>query len=146
MLVGAGLTLVFAGGALGKFVCGWIGEKAGLVATVVVTEALTAMMIVAVPVLPLGGLLVLLPVLGVALNGTSSVLYGTVPDVATGDVGRAFAIFYSGVIGAAAAAPVAFGALADLVGRPASYRRHDGLRARDDPARAGAGTDARAVR
>ena len=116
-LVGTGLTLVFAGGAFGKFVCGWIGERAGLVATVVVTESLTALMILAVPMLPLSGLLALLPVLGVALNGTSSVLYGTVPDVAKGDVGRAFAIFYTGVIGAAAAAPILFGGLADLTGQ-----------------------------
>ena len=119
-LVGTGLALVFAGGALGKFVCGWIGEKAGLVTTVIVTEALTALMIVVVPVLPLTGLLALLPLLGIALNGTSSVLYGTVPEVAKGDVGRAFAIFYTGVIGAAAVAPVLFGSLADLVGRHAA--------------------------
>ena len=119
-LVGTGLALVFAGGAFGKFVCGWIGERTGLVATVIVTEALTAVLIATVPALPLGGLLVLLPLLGIALNGTSSVLYGTVPDVAKGDVGRAFAIFYSGVIGAAAVAPVVFGGLADLVGQSAT--------------------------
>ncbi len=119
-LVGLGLMLVFAGGAFGKFVCGWIGERAGLVATVVVTEAATALMIVLVPVLPLGALLALLPLLGVALNGTSSVLYGTVPDVAKGDVGRAFAIFYTGVMGAAAVSPMIFGWLADLVGRHAA--------------------------
>ena len=119
-IVGLGLMLVFAGGAFGKFVCGWIGERAGLVATVVVTEAATALMIILVPVLPLGPLLALLPLLGIALNGTSSVLYGTVPDVAKGDVGRAFAIFYTGVMGAAAVSSPLFGGLADLVGRHAA--------------------------
>jgi hypothetical protein len=113
--------MVFVGGAAGKAVCGWISAKAGLVATVVVTETLTAIMIVAVPALPLAGILVLLPVLGVMLNGTSSVLYGTVPDVARGeDVGRAFAIFYTGVIGAAALAPALFGAAADAIGQHAA--------------------------
>ena len=119
-VVGLGLMLVFAGGAFGKFACGWIGERAGLVATVIATEAATALMIVLVPALPLGPLLALLPPLGVALNGTSSVLYGTVPDVAKGDVGRAFAIFYTGVMGAAAVSPVVFGTLAELVGRSAT--------------------------
>ncbi|MCX8255003.1 Major facilitator superfamily MFS_1 [Beijerinckiaceae bacterium RH AL1] len=119
-VVGLGLMLVFAGGACGKFVCGWIGDRAGLVATVIVTEAATAAMIALVPMLPLGPLLALLPPLGVALNGTSSVLYGTVPDVAKGDVGRAFAIFYTGVMGASAVAPAVFGVLADHAGRPAT--------------------------
>ena len=59
-------------------------------------------------------LLVLLPLLGIVLNGTSSVLYGTVPDLAPkGNLGRAFAMFYSGVIGAGALAPIVYGAIAD---------------------------------
>ena len=116
--IGIGLALVFGGGALGKFTCGWLGERVGLVVTVAVTEGLTAVMIFAVPLLPLGFILALLPFLGVALNGTSSVLYGTVPDVTTdGNVSRAFAIFYTGVIGAGALAPIVFGALADHAGR-----------------------------
>ena len=39
----------------------------------------TALPILAVIVLPLVAVVILLPVLGVMLNGTSSVLYGTVP-------------------------------------------------------------------
>ena len=43
----------------------------------------------------------LLPVIGIALNGTSSVLYGSVPDlVAPERRTRAFSIFYTGAIGA----------------------------------------------
>jgi MFS transporter, FSR family, fosmidomycin resistance protein len=58
--------------------------------------------------------LVLLPLLGIVLNGTSSVLYGTVPELAPkGDLGRAFALFYTGVIGAGGLAPIAYGAIAD---------------------------------
>ena len=119
--VGVGLALVFAGGAFGKFTCGWLGERLGMVGTVAVTEGLTAVMVLLVPLLPLGVILPLLPVLGIALNGTSSVLYGTVPDVAKdGDVGRAFALFYTGVIGAGACAPILFGTLADHAGRHAA--------------------------
>jgi hypothetical protein len=52
--------------------------------------------------------------LGIVLNGTSSVLYGTVPELAPrGDAGRAFAAFYTCVIGASGLAPIAYGAVAD---------------------------------
>ena len=45
-------------------------------------------------------------------------LYGTVPDLSgEGEVGRAFAIFYTGVIGAGGLAPIAYGMIADHAGR-----------------------------
>ena len=116
--VGIGLALVFAGGAFGKFACGWVGTRFGLVGAVATTEGATALMILAVPVLPLPALLALLPLLGVALNGTSTVLYGTVPEAARGsDIGHAFALFYTGVIGAGAVAPIGYGLIADVTGR-----------------------------
>jgi dipeptide/tripeptide permease len=68
-------------------------------------------------VLPLVPVLVLLPVVGLMLNGTSSVLYGTVPELApSGRTEQAFAIFYTGTIGAGAIAPILFGMLGDAVG------------------------------
>src|ERR1044072_1891219 len=77
--IGFALTLVFVGGAIGKLVCAWIGARIGVVATVWLTEGLTALGIVALIMLPLEFALVLLPAIGVALNGTSSVLYGSGP-------------------------------------------------------------------
>jgi MFS family permease len=113
-VVGLGLALLFIGGALGKAACGWLGQHLGVVWSVVVTEAATALLITATLLLPLAPMLALLPLLGIVLNGTSSVLYGTVPDLAPkGDVGRAFALFYTGVIGAGGLAPIAYGAIAD---------------------------------
>ena len=79
--VGLALTLVFAGGAAGKLVCAFIGARIGAVATVWLTEAVTALGIVALLPLSLDAALLLLPLVGVALNGTSSVLYGSVPDL-----------------------------------------------------------------
>ncbi|MBD8908038.1 MFS transporter [Methylorubrum zatmanii] len=114
---GLALALVFSGGAFGKAVCGWLGERIGVVRSVVATETATALLVAAILVLPLGGTLALLPLVGLALNGTSSVLYGTVPDLAPrGDVGRAFARFYTAVIGAGGLAPIAYGALGDRAG------------------------------
>ena len=40
--IGLALTLVFAGGAAGKLVCAFIGARIGTVATVWLTEGLTA--------------------------------------------------------------------------------------------------------
>ncbi len=113
-MVGVGLALLFAGGALGKACCGWLGQRLGVVLGVIVTEAATALLILATLAVPLVALLVLLPLLGIVLNGTSSILYGTVPELARkGEAGRAFALFYTGVIGAGGLAPILYGGLAD---------------------------------
>ena len=54
-----------------------------------------------------------------ALNGTSSVLYGTVPElVAAERRQRAFSIFYTGGVGAGALAPVLYGFASDLADVP----------------------------
>ena len=119
--VGLALTLVFAGGAAGKLVCAFIGARIGAVATVWLTETVTALGIVALLPLPLEAALVLLPLVGVALNGTSSVLYGSVPDlVAPARRARAFGIFYTGTIGAGAVSPAIYGLLGDAVGVPSA--------------------------
>ncbi|WP_147081854.1 MFS transporter [Methylobacterium haplocladii] len=116
-MVGLSLALVFAGGALGKAACGWLGARLGVVRSVVATELATALLIAVTIPLPLTATLAVLPVIGVFLNGTSSVLYGTVPELApSGDVGRAFALFYTAVIGSGGLAPIAYGALADRTG------------------------------
>jgi MFS family permease len=115
--VGLALSLVFIGGALGKAACGWLGARMGILATVVVTEAGTAAAILAVLALPLIPSLAALPLLGVMLNGTSSVLYGTVPELVPSDrIERAFAVFYSGTLGSSALAPILYGRLGDIAG------------------------------
>ena len=116
--IGLALALIFAGGAFGKAVCGWLGERVGLLTTVIATELATALLILVCLKVPLPVVLCVLPLLGIMLNGTSSVLYGTVPDFAApGATARAFALFYTGVIGSGALAPIAYGILADSAGR-----------------------------
>jgi FSR family fosmidomycin resistance protein-like MFS transporter len=115
--LGLALALIFIGGACGKAACGWLGAELGLLTTVVGTELGTAAAILAVLALPLGPSLILLPFLGIALNGTSSVLYGTVPELVGSDkVEHAFALFYSGTLGSSALVPVALGRLGDWAG------------------------------
>ena len=117
--IGLALTLVFTGGAAGKLVCGWLGARLGVVKAVFLTEGLTAIGIIALLPLPLFAGLLVLPLIGVALNGTSSVLYGTVPElVAPERRQRAFSVFYTGGIGAGALAPVLYGLVSDLIDVP----------------------------
>lgn len=112
--VGLGLALVFVGGAFGKATCGWLGQRVGVVWSVVATETATAAFIVVTCFTPITAMLVFLPFLGMVLNGTSSVLYGTVPELApNGNTGRAFALFYTAVIGSGGLAPIAYGTIAD---------------------------------
>ena len=115
--IGAALALVFAGGAIGKVVCGFIAERAGVIRTVVLTEVATAVGIGTIVVGPRAlALTVLLP-LGIALNGTSSVLYATVADLVAPDRrSRAYGLYYTLAIGASALAPTAYGVVSDAVG------------------------------
>jgi len=108
---------VFAGGAAGKLVCAFIGARIGVISTVYLTEGLTTLGILALLPLPLEAALVLLPVIGIALNGTSSVLYGSVPELVRPEKRtRAFSIFYTGTIGAGAVAPALYGLIGDALG------------------------------
>jgi len=118
-MIGVALTLIFAGGATGKLACGWLGVKLGVVRATWLTEAMTALGILVLVPLPLYGALAVLPILGIALNGTSSIIYGTVPElVAPEKRQRAFSIFYTGGVGAGALAPIVFGATSDLASVP----------------------------
>ena len=116
---GLALTLLFIGGALGKFLCGVLAEKIGVIPSMTITEAITGLGIFYIYAAPLPALLPFLPFLGVALNGTSSVLYGTVAEfVNPSRVTRAFGLFYTVIISAAAIAPPMCGVISDAKGVP----------------------------
>jgi FSR family fosmidomycin resistance protein-like MFS transporter len=117
--VGGAFALLFAGGAAGKFACGLLAERVGVIRAVVLTEAATAIGIITVVLAPLGVALVVLPLLGIALNGTSSVLYGTVADlVAPERRARAYGLYYTLSVGCSALAPSLYGVVSDSVGVP----------------------------
>jgi FSR family fosmidomycin resistance protein-like MFS transporter len=116
-VIGFALAAVFIGGAAGKFGCGPLGKRFGMLHTVILTEVSTALLILLVLGAPLTVALALMPVLGFMLNGTSSVLYGTVPElVRPHQTARAFALFYTGTIGSGAVTPILYGFAGDIVG------------------------------
>lgn len=115
--MGFALALIFAGGAAGKLVCGLAAERIGILRTVVLTEIATATLILALIALPLTPAMAALPLLGIALNGTSSVLYGTVGDfVERTRQARAYGLFYTLGVGAGAMAPLVYGLVSDALG------------------------------
>ena len=115
--IGFALACIFAGGAAGKLACGLLADRVGILRTVIVTELATAAILIAALLSPLAMVLVLMPLFGIALNGTSSVLYGTVTDFVHADrQARAFGLFYTVGSAAGGASPLAFGALSDWIG------------------------------
>jgi MFS family permease len=115
--IGFALGLIFVGGAAGKLVCGLIAERVGILRTVVLTELATGALIAAIVAAPPLLTTVLLIPLGIALNGTSSVLYGTVAEFVREDrQSRCFGLFYSLGSAAGALAPLLFGVVSDAIG------------------------------
>lgn len=116
-LIGLALALVFTGGAAGKLICGILATRFGILRSVIVTETATAICIWGILTLPLTSALLLAPILGIALNGTSSVLYGSVPELVPEEKrNQAFAFFYTATIGAGAISPALYGIMSDMVG------------------------------
>jgi FSR family fosmidomycin resistance protein-like MFS transporter len=115
--IGLGLSLLFAGGAAGKLVMGWVGARLGVVPSVILTEIATTLLVLALIPLPLTAELALLPLVGLMLNGTSSVLYGTIPEFVSPERRtHAFAVFYTGGSVTGATGPFLFGLLGDHIG------------------------------
>lgn len=117
--VGLALSLVFGGGAFGKFILGMVAARIGVARSIIATEVATAVGIGIILALPLVPALVILPLVGVALNGTSTVLYGSVADLVEPERhSRAFGLFYTFVTGAGAVAPAVYGVVSDFTGVP----------------------------
>ncbi len=111
------VPLILIGGMAGKLACGFLAERFGVARMVIITEIGTGCGILATLALPTLGAFLLLPLVGVVVNGTSSVLYGTIGDFVDKErLPRAFGAFYT--IGAVCgiASPLGYGFLGDLYG------------------------------
>ena len=111
------LFLLFAGGAAGKYVCGWLDERVGTIPLIWLTKGMTAALLISTLVAPSISLWPLAFILGVGLNGTSSVLYATVAKfIPAQRRARYYGYFYTtneiGTVGA----PLAYGLIADQMG------------------------------
>jgi MFS transporter, FSR family, fosmidomycin resistance protein len=111
------VPLVLIGGMAGKYFCGVLAEKYGVIRTIVITEIATGAGILATLALPGMATFFLLPFVGVALQGTSSVIYGTIGDLVESDkLPRAFAMVYTVGAVCGIVAPIVYGLLGDAIG------------------------------
>ncbi len=115
--VGVALFLLFAGGAAGKYICGWLDDRTGTLSLIWATKGMTTVLLVSTIFVPSFVLWPLALILGVGLNGTSSVLYATVAKFIPADKrARYYGLFYTtneiGTVGA----PLGYGLVADIIG------------------------------
>jgi len=117
--VGFAITLLFAGGAVGKFACGVLAEWFGIIPMVVGTEILTTVGILSLHWSSTSVIWFILPFVGVVLNGTSSVLYATVAEIIspTGR-SRGYGLYYAITLGCGAVSPMIYGLVTDSMGLP----------------------------
>jgi MFS family permease len=111
------VPLVLIGGMAGKYLCGVLAEKLGVIRTIVITEIATGAGILATLAAPGMATFILLPLVGVVLQGTSSVIYGTIGDLVDSDkLPRAFAVVYTMGSVCGIIAPIGYGLLGDAIG------------------------------
>ena len=109
--------VLFVGGAIGKLVCGPLGDRFGPFAIIVLTETTTALALLGIVWGPSSALLPLAVIFGFGLNGTSSVLYAAVASlIPDGKRGRGYGLYYTVIDVAAALMTAAYGLYADWSG------------------------------
>jgi MFS family permease len=115
------VVLTLAGGIFGKVGCGFLADRIGIRRSLVLAECLTAVGIVAILLSPTLVAYLLLPVLGLVLQGSSSITYGTVSEFVSAERrSRGFAVIYSVASAASIAGPIAFGVIGDSFGLAAA--------------------------
>lgn len=108
------LFFVFLGGAAGKFVVGWLGDKFSTISLIWVTKGMTAILLVLTVFAPVPWMIPLMIVLGIGLNGTSSILYATVAEfVPPTRRARFYGFYYTTNEIGTFIAPIAYGLIAD---------------------------------
>lgn len=116
-LAAVAVVLTLIGGMFGKAGCGYLAERMGVAPSFVLVQCATAVGIIALLLLPTWLAFALLPVLGIFLQGSTSITYGSVSDFVDGDrSSRAFAVIYSVSSLSAIVGPVVFGLVGDHFG------------------------------
>jgi len=111
------VVLALSGGMVGKFVSGLLAVRFGDLKAFRILQLLTVtgvLLMIALPVVPT---LILLPLIGLAVQGSSTVTYGAVSDfIQRGRQSRGYALVYTLSSLSAVIGPLVFGALADIYG------------------------------
>lgn len=114
--------LVFAAGAAGKFACGWMTGRWGVLSVIVITECATAFALVAMIAGPDWSAIPLALLFGFALNGTSSALaVGVAHLVPPSRRANGYGTYFTVALLASAGAPLAYGVLGDISGLTTAF-------------------------
>ena len=109
------LILLLIGGAAGKYLCGRLSERYGTIELIWITKGIAAGLLVLTVYTPASLIGPLMIVLGITLNGTSSVLYSTVAEmVPNARRSRMYGFFYTTNESGSFAAPLFYGLIADI--------------------------------
>jgi MFS transporter, FSR family, fosmidomycin resistance protein len=109
--------VIFAAGAAGKFACGWLSDRWGMLTVIIVTELTTATVLIALVFAEPWMAIPLAIVFGFALNGTSSALNVAVAHFVPPEKrARGYGTYFTAALVSSALAPLAYGFLGDLAG------------------------------
>ena len=116
-LASMAVVLALCGGMVGKFVSGFLAARYGDRYAFRLLQLLTVSGLLLLGPLPVLPTLVLMPFVGIAVQGSSTVTYGAISDFIHRDrQSRGYAMVYSLGSLAAVIGPLLFGSLADLFG------------------------------
>ena len=116
-LVAFAVAATLCGGICGKFAGGFLAARIGVIRSMVLFELLTAIGIMLVFYLPGNSPFFVLPLVGVFLQGSSSITYGTVSNlVHTNQQSRGFSFIYTIANFASFVGPAIFGLIIDSLG------------------------------
>jgi MFS family permease len=111
------VVLALSGGMVGKLVSGYLAVRYGDRNAFRILQLVTIAGLILLATLPALPILLLLPLIGVAVQGSTTVTYGALADFIRRDrQSRGFAIIYTLSSLSAVVGPVAFGGLADFYG------------------------------
>jgi FSR family fosmidomycin resistance protein-like MFS transporter len=110
-------TAILVGGMLGKAFCGFLADRIGPRKAFSLVQVLTAVLLVAVVMAPSLLAYLLMPLLGVVLQGSTSITYGMVNDFVHPDrAARGFALVYGGSGFSTVVGPLTVGVVGDAHG------------------------------
>lgn len=116
-LASMAVVLALGGGMIGKFASGYLAVRFGDFVAFRILQLLTVTGLLLMTILPALPTLLLLPVIGLAVQGSSTVTYGAVSDfIQRGRQSRGYALIYTLSSLSAVIGPLLFGGLADLYG------------------------------
>ncbi len=111
------VVLTLIGGIFGKAGCGYLAQRIGIRSAFVLAQCATALGIVAVALGTPMAAFALLPVLGMFLQGSTSITYGAIADlISSNRQSRGFAMIYTVSSLSAIVGPTVFGVLSDYSG------------------------------